>query len=311
MPSLYTKLTPRSRTAGGYTQLWLAPDHILLVTNTRFSENYKRFSIVDIQAIVVTELAPRIVLQIVMILAALAWMSLWFAVDSKFAKFFFELTGALALLWPIVDIARGPRCRSVLHTRVSVERLEPVNRLSTARHVLGVLRPMIEAAQGILAPSQQTVEPALPEPPPPELVSKPGYVPEIIFGLFLVNAFLIWASVAFPKIQELSSMLLSTLPVEFLLLVVAFLRRKGRDARVIIYVVLALAIIGIGFDVSTAAREVFGWFLKLQDNARTGDKSVVFINLFPAIGNRAKIAWSWRAAAGVIGLAAAFWERRK
>jgi hypothetical protein len=310
MPSTYTKLTGRSRSLLGYTQLWLAPDHLLLLTSTRFSEQYKRFSLTDIQSIVVTRLPPSFIPQIVMILAALAWMSLWFAVDSTFAKRFFAVSGILALLWPIVDIARGPRCRCFLYTRVSREPLEPVNRAKTARRVLGILRPMIEAVQGALPPHQYTFEIPAPEPPPPELVSKPGYLPEIVFGLFILNAALIWASMHLPKLQEIPGLLLSTLPVEVLLTVVAILRRSGRDARVVTYAVLILAIGGIGFDFVTVARELGGWFMAIQDNARTGSKAVPVMKIFPAGGLRTTIAYSWRPAAGVIGLAAAFWERR-
>jgi hypothetical protein len=312
--SIYTKLTPRRRTLGGHTQLWLAPDHILLLISTRFTEDYRRFSISDIQSIVVTQLPPRVVLQVLMILAALAWMSLWFAVDSRFAKWFFEITGAFALLWPIADVARGPRCRGFLHTRVSRELLEPVNRMRTARRVLATVRPMIEAAQGVLAPEDVTaIETPLPPPEtaPPEMVPKPGYVPELVFGLFIFNAVVIWASVYYPKIQELPQMLINTLGVELLLVAVAIVRRGRRDARVVIYVVLALAIVGIGFDFRTVIPELVGWFMALQEKAKTGDKSILYLRLFPSSGNRAIIACSWRAAAGVIGLAAAFWERRK
>jgi hypothetical protein len=309
MPSTYTKLTGRSRSLLGYTQLWLAPDHLLLLTSTRFSEQYKRFSLTDIQSIVVTRLPPSFIPQIVMILAALGWMSLWFAVDSTFAKRFFAATGALALLWPIVDIARGPRCRCFLYTRVSREPLEPVNRAKTARRVLGILRPMIEAVQGALPPRQYTFEIPVPsEPPPPELVSKPGYLPEFVFGLFILNAALIWASMHFLKLQEIPGLLLSTLPVEALLTVVAILRR---DARVVTYVVLILAIGGIGFDFVTVARELGGWFIAIQDNARIGGKSVPVMKIFPAGGLRTTIAYSWRPVAGGLGLAAAFWERRR
>jgi hypothetical protein len=55
MQSIYRRLTGRKRTLFGYSQLWLAPDHILLVKSTRFAENYQRFALADIQAITVTE----------------------------------------------------------------------------------------------------------------------------------------------------------------------------------------------------------------------------------------------------------------
>ena len=53
--SIYQRLTGRKRTLFGYSQLWLAPDHILLVKSTHFAENYQRFALADIQAITVTE----------------------------------------------------------------------------------------------------------------------------------------------------------------------------------------------------------------------------------------------------------------
>jgi hypothetical protein len=55
MPSIYHRLTGRKRTLLGYSQLWLAPDHILLVKSTRFAESYQRFALADIQAVTVTE----------------------------------------------------------------------------------------------------------------------------------------------------------------------------------------------------------------------------------------------------------------
>ena len=38
----------------------------------------------------------RIVAQVIMILAAIAWMCLWFAIDIAFFKWTFLITGALA-----------------------------------------------------------------------------------------------------------------------------------------------------------------------------------------------------------------------
>jgi len=307
----YTKLTPRHRTFGGYTQLWLASDHLLLLSNSRFSEDYKRFSFADIQAIAVTQLPSQIVLQMVMILAALAWMSLWFAVDSKFAKWAFEISGAIGLLWPIADIARGPRCRCFLRTRVSGELLEPVSRIKTANNFLTLIRPVIESAQGVLAPETVETSSAVLEPPPPQIVSSPGYLPEILFGTFLLNALLLWASTHFPKVPELAAVLMNTLFAEFLLIVVALVRRKGRDPRVVIYVIVALAILGVAFDAVTIGGELVVSYTKVLAKAKAGDKSITPLQFLPAGGMRLTVAYAWRAVAGLLGLALAFYERRK
>jgi hypothetical protein len=93
--------------------------------------------------------------------------------------------------------------------------------------------------------------------------------------------------------------------------VVALLRRAGRDRRVIIYVVVTLSIVGIGFDTATVAREIFAWYMTVLDKAKSGDKSVTLFSIFPSGSRKATIAYAWRAAAGAFGLAAAFYERRK
>jgi hypothetical protein len=309
--SPYTKLTPRHRTPGGYTQLWLAQDHLLLLTNSRFSEQYKRFSFTDIQAIVVTQLPSQFVLQIVMLLAALAWMSLWFAVDSKFAKWTFEITGALALLWPIVDIARGPRCRCFLRTRVSGEFLAPVSRIKTADNFLALIRPVIESIQGPLTSSVSLETPTSSEPPPPDLSLSPGYLPEFVFGTFLLNALMLWGTTRFPNTPELPAVLMNTLFAEVVLIIVALFRRKGRDPRMVIYVILALLLIGVGFDLVTFGGELVGWYMKLLDKAKNGDKSLTPITFLPKGGTRIIVAYAWRALAGIAGMTAAFYGRPK
>jgi hypothetical protein len=312
--SIYTKLAPTKRSLFGYTQLWLAPDHILLLDSSRFAQDYKRFALSDIQSIVVTELPSRVVPQVIMLLAAVSWTSLWFAVNLAFFKWTFAVTGAIAVLWSIRDIARGQRCRCYLHTRVSKELLPPVSRMKVAHTFLGKIRPMIEAAQGSLLPEQlDAIEASSPawQAEPPAIVSSPGYLPEVLFAVYLLNAGLIWAAHQFPKVPELHGVVLNSMIAEFLLIVVALIRRKGRDARVFIYVVIALSIVGVAFDAVTIGHDLAGWFTVVLNKAKSGDKSTTFIAVFSDRGRGAMIAWSWRAVAGITGLAAAFYERRK
>ena len=311
-PSIYTKLTPKKRSLFGYSRLWLAPDHILLLTSTAFAQEYKRFAISEIQSVVVTESPAPIVLQIVMIFAALGWMALWFAIASKFEKWSIAAIGALALIWPIVDYARGPRCRCSLHTRVTHQLLEPVSRIRIANSFLGIVQPMIEAAQGVL-PEQLSVPETPSETwtaPPPELVSSPGYLPEVLFGLFLIDAILVWAAAHYPKLQEIGGVLLNLIFCELVLIPVAFIRRKGRDPRLIVYVIIGLAVLGLGFDLKTIGGVIGGWYLSVLEKAKNGDKTTSIIELFP-LSRETVISCYWRAAAGIIGLAAAFYERRR
>lgn len=310
--SIYTKLTRRRRTIGGYTQLWLASDHILLLNNSRIAEEYRRFALSDIQSIVVTRLQPPIVFQIIMMVASFAWMTLWFTVDSNFSKWTFIVTGALALLVPLVDIARGPRCRCYLHTRVTRELLSPISRMRIANKVLPILRPMIEAVQGTLpANSGPIVAPNQPPEAPPVLVTNPGYLPELLFATFLLNALLIWTSHRFPKTEELPGILINTLFAEILLIAVSLVRRAGRDARIMVYVLIGLSIAAVGFDIATILREIFGWYMGAIEKAKNGDKSFTMFSLFPSGNPKIMFAYSWRATVGALGLAAAFFERRR
>ena len=309
--SIYTKLTGRNRSLTGFTQLWQAPDHLLLVNSSRFSEQYKRFSFFDIQSLVVTGLPPRVIPQVIMILAAVAWMSLWFAVDSKFGKWAFLVSGVLGLLIPIIDIARGPRCRCYLHTRVSKELLAPVSRTRIARKFLAAVRPPIETVQGVLPPPLGNEIPAASwEPPPPELVITPSYLPEIVFGLFLVGALGIWATVRNPKALELSGIPMYLMMAEVLLIVVALVRRKGRDERVVPYIVMVLALALIFFDVTTIAKGIGSWYLTVLEKAKVQDSSITPVTLFTRANSGWIIACGWRVTAGTIGLASAFFERR-
>ena len=72
--SIYRRLTSRARSLTGYSQLWIADDHLLQLRSTRFYEQYQRFAFADIQAVIVTELPARTPLQAAFVTAALLWL---------------------------------------------------------------------------------------------------------------------------------------------------------------------------------------------------------------------------------------------
>src|SRR5258708_3448740 len=148
--SIYRRLTGRSRTLVGYSQLWMGPDHILLVKSTRLSEDYQRFAFSDIQSIAVTQRGDRTVFQVIAGLTMLAWTLAALAVSSIFGKWFFAVTGLLGCAWVIMDIVGGPRCRCYLRTAVSRELLAPVCRMRYAESLLAEIQTAIEAVQGSL-----------------------------------------------------------------------------------------------------------------------------------------------------------------
>jgi hypothetical protein len=319
-PSLYRRLTGRARSLGGYSQLWIAPTHILLLRSTRFREHYARFALADIQAVVITELPSRMPLQVALAAVTVLWM-FGATLFQAYTKGFFLVTGGIALAFVIADILRGPRCRCFLHTAVSREPLTPVGRMSTARKFLAQLQPAIEAVQGAVAieqireledrsSSQSLGGPSAALDRPPEIAQgSPGYLPEIVFGMFLVNAALILASVLSRNTQTMN-VLPTTLFSEVLLVVVALFRRGSRDPRRYIYVLMMVALLGIGWDLIVFAQSFGRWIITTAENQSGQPAPVMTLANWTAFERgHAIIAASWRIGAGLIGLAAAYLER--
>jgi hypothetical protein len=316
--SIYRRLTGRARTLGGYSQLWIAPDHILLLRSTRFRERYWRFALADIQAVVVTELPARLPLQAALSATTLLWALASTLVVSAFAKWFFLITGGLGLALVILDIARGPRCRCFLHTAVSREPLSPVHRMRIARKFLAQLQPAVEEVQGAIAmermeelddrSSAQAMEAAPYQ--PPEIASRPGYLPEVVFGAFLANATLILLNQRF-HVPQVGNALLTTLLAEVFLLIVTLFRRGSRDFRRYTYLVLVLALLGIGWDLVLFGQSFAQIFSAAVEAGQHGRPAPIPATSGPAFDRvHGLIAAGWRIGASVIGFAVAYLERR-
>ncbi len=170
----YQRLTwPRMRRTGLVTafatrsSLWLGRDHLLCLDSTGYTEEYKRFYFRDIQAVVLRRTSRQRILNIIFGGGALFFTFLTLAVagppgtwDSN------ELPGAIVLLsgaaffgaLALVNTLKGPGCTCDLRTAVQTERLPSLNRLGRARWVLNRLRPLIEEAQGRLAPEELAIQ---------------------------------------------------------------------------------------------------------------------------------------------------------
>lgn len=310
--SIYQRLTGRRRRISGYSQLWLAPDHLLMVESSRFSERYRRFALADIQAIAVTELPDRTLWQILALAAAVLWTLALLLVDQRLDRYFFGATGAIAIAVVIADIVRGPRCRCYVYTAVSREVLAPVARMRTARAFLDRIRPAIESVQGTLAPETMAAVPQAAGPEPeaaPEVPAPPGYLPETLFGLFLVNALLVLVSSRFPA-TNLANVLLTTFFGEFAILIVAMVRR-GRDVRRPVYGLMAVALLLMGWDAVHLGRSFFQYLNSVMESGRRGTTVTPTIASWMAFSqSTALFAASWRVVAGMLGLMLAWTERR-
>jgi hypothetical protein len=173
-----------------------------------------------------------------------------------------------------------------------------------------VIEPAIEAVQGRLAPG--AVPAVLPGPAPvsdqpPEVPSAPGYLPEVLFGLFLLNAVVILVDSRFPR-SEASNILPTTMFGEAFLLIVALIRRGSRDPRKVIYALMVVAIGLVGWDAVGVVRNIGGWFVALADAGRHG-RPPMRIPLNVVGPGNTLFAAGWRMALGVAGLIAAWMER--
>ncbi len=146
----YRRLPGRRRGIGSSASLWMGSDHVLLVKSAWFREEYKRFYLRDIQAIVVAP-GARFYVSRLMLLVALAWLlpavSMAFWADN--VKLAWGIGGiAMGAAWFAVSLAGGCHCR--LYTAVSKDDLPSLYRTWTARRFLRQVQPLIEQVQGVV-----------------------------------------------------------------------------------------------------------------------------------------------------------------
>ena len=128
----YTKLSGKQRDLSGYKQLWLGEDHILLVQSSRFTEQYRKFALSDIQAIVVTSQPTAVSLRAMMAILMAMLLGGALLTDSNGLKIALALFAAIPFVILVSDMARGPRVACRLCTEVSAELL-PITRASAFR----------------------------------------------------------------------------------------------------------------------------------------------------------------------------------
>ncbi len=130
--------------------VWMGADHLLLVKSMRFREDYKRFHLRDVQAIVVAA-TPRFEVSTRAALVAIVWVMAYFAFRNRAgwaAEVLWLAAAGLVGAWIYVCAACSCRCR--LFTAVSRDDLPSVYRTWTARRFLAAVEPRIHEVQGVL-----------------------------------------------------------------------------------------------------------------------------------------------------------------
>ena len=173
----YRKLPGRRRGFIKGSSVWLGSGHLLLVKSTRFREEYKRFQLRDIQAIVVAR-TPRFAISTRAFTIGVLWLIAFFALRNTLPWAPAVLWSAAVCLvgaWIYVCAARSCACR--IYTAVSRDDLPSLCRTWTARKFLDQVEPRIAQEQGVVegnwaeAVEDRAIGPPLAAPPAPGMAS--------------------------------------------------------------------------------------------------------------------------------------------
>ena len=198
----YTRVGPRSGNMLGKSSLWIAADHLLLVINHYFTEDYLRFDLRDIQALVVCR-RPRFVIP----------SGLFFAL---IAALLVTLTGSIGrrpllstIGWTVLIVLGGAwgavslwwSCTCHIQTAVGVKAVPSLHRIWQARTALQLLEKRILEVQGSfpegveLGQSEHPAEPLAESAEPgemPDVSNLPFYSSAAALAFLFIDAFISW-----------------------------------------------------------------------------------------------------------------------
>jgi len=153
-PYTVVKKSKLRKTFGGYDVMYKAEDHLLLVQNRAYSQSYKRFYFADIQALVSRVTKKHIFYGWFFgVLFLLNLLPLFFMEYP--ANIIFIIFSILFATIFIVNIYRGPTCKTTLLTRVQSYDL-PIARVKNAQAIFSRWKREIEERQGSFQASEVT-----------------------------------------------------------------------------------------------------------------------------------------------------------
>lgn len=291
-----------------FTQLYLGPDHLLLVRSSRFEERYQRFYFKDMQALILTGLPNRTWLQASLgVLAGSIFLLALTVVPNPAWRGLLGVVGAFPAAIALADYLRGPRCRMLIKTPVSNEFLPPVSRLTVAQFVISRLKPAVEQVQQGVWNSEMTPASGPPVMVPPPLDPAPANrLLPAVFGLVSLDA-IIYVAARLTQRNELLLLLLYTVFTE-IVLAIAALRRRGADPRWILFSLTGVVAVCAMLDV-VGGIGLIGFFAAVASEDRTAGttNTAKFLTLsYP----QAFMWWGfgWRAAIAVCAWASYFLE---
>jgi hypothetical protein len=290
-------MLPREWSPVRYAELWQEDDALFCVHSSRFSDRYAHYRFRDIQAFVLTEfplwngwraawLGVSFFFTVLLLLAPRGAWKLWAALPGAF------------LVWAVLYLLRGPRCRLVLHTAVSTVTLEAVRTMAQARLVLPELRRMTEAVQGRLAPDGMTVMAMPPAVAPIAPARNTPLLLHVFFGMLVLHALVLAGFYFAGKMEDGLALSASMLVAEALMGVMAALRWRmaGPMVTAISALVVVLALADGGVLTYAAVKSLGGFFTAItRDGAKPEQLEWLWLKE-QTVGRAA-----WHAVAGVVG----------
>lgn len=128
--------------------VWMARDHLLLVSRTGYTENYKRFYFRDIQAILIRKTATALIGNIVLMIVALAFILSAVEFSDPIARGILSFLGGFFVFLALLSLWRGSSCVTHIKTAVQTEQLAAWNRMRATRKAMAMIRPRLLEAQG-------------------------------------------------------------------------------------------------------------------------------------------------------------------
>ena len=290
-------LTPREWSPLRYAELWQEEDHLLYVHSSRFSDRYARYRFRDIQGFVLTEfplwtagraawLGTSLFFTVILLLLPRGPWKLW----ALFPGIFF--------VWAVFYLARGPRCRLVLHTAVTTITLEAIRTMAQARIVMPELRRLTESVQGHLSNDGLTVTsmPGSVEPPVP--TQNMPLLLHVFFGLLVLHALLLAGFYYAAKMDDGLALSASILFAELMLGVIAVLRwRTAGPVITLISALIVIMTVADGAVLGYSAAKSVGGFFETITRGGVRPENIEWMWLKEQTVGRA----AWHAVAGLLG----------
>ena len=154
MAKIYQKIPGIGTGRGSFqiasrSRVYAAPDHLLVVQSTGYTEEYKRLFFRDILYIDVRKTNSQVIGAVVSAILTLLLALLYFA---KIPAIAVTLFCAPFLVWFIINLFRGPTCVCYISTNVQTLKLPAPRRMKKVATMVGFLRARMAAFDSANAP---------------------------------------------------------------------------------------------------------------------------------------------------------------